>query len=84
MAAALKGGTDLNCGCYYERYLAYALGNKTVPVPEVDLAAGRVIFALIRTGALDAAGAASPYAKVPKSLVDDAGEGWQNMVDPRR
>ena len=30
VAAALSGGTDLNCGCYYKNWLEYALGNKTV------------------------------------------------------
>ena len=34
-------GTDLNCGCYYENWLDYALGNKTSGLTSaaVDLAA---------------------------------------------
>ena len=27
VAAALSGGTDVNCGCYFQNWLEYALGN---------------------------------------------------------
>ena len=49
VVAALNGGTDVNCGCYYKNWLDYALGNKTdgLTSAAVDLAAGRVAFALI-------------------------------------
>ena len=73
VAAALSGGTDVNCGCYFQNWLEYALGNKTSGLTSaaVDLAAGRVINALISTGELDAEGAASPYTKIPTSVVDN-------------
>ena len=73
VAAALQGGTDVNCGCYFANWLSYALGNKTsgLTIAAVDLAAGRVVNALIRTGALDAEGADSPYTKIPTSVVDN-------------
>lgn len=29
VAEAINGGTDVNCGCYYQKYLSYALGNGT-------------------------------------------------------
>jgi beta-glucosidase len=74
VAAALFGGTDVNCGCYYKNWLNYALGNKTSGLTStaVDLAAGRVANALIRVGALDAEGMSSPFTKIPTTVVDNA------------
>jgi beta-D-xylosidase 4 len=74
VAAALTGGTDVNCGCYFSNWLEYALGNHTsgLNASSVDLAAGRVINALIRTGELDAEGAASPFTRIPTTVVDNA------------
>ena len=40
--------------------------------PPPDGLASRVAFALIRTGQLDAEGAASPFTKIQKSVVDNA------------
>eukprot|EP01043_Picozoa_sp_COSAG02_P027496 COSAG02_NODE_1626_length_11587_cov_49.302577_7_plen_337_part_00 len=74
VAAALLGGTDVNCGCYYQNWLDYALGNKTSGLTSnaVDLAAGRVANALIRVGALDAEGMSSPFTRIPTTVVDNA------------
>ena len=44
----------------------------TVSPKALDLAAGRVFYALMRTGQLDSQGRASPYTKIPKSVVNDA------------
>ena len=38
--AAMKAGTDMNCGCEYAAHLADAVGNGTVTHEEIDLAAG--------------------------------------------
>jgi beta-glucosidase len=56
-AAALKGGTDLNCGTYY-RYLKGALDRKLVTQADIDRAAGRLFVARQRLG-IDGTG--SPY-----------------------
>ncbi len=56
-AAALKAGTDLNCGVYY-RYLKTALDKKLVTTADIDRAAGRLFAARQRLG-LDGTG--SPY-----------------------
>ena len=72
VAAALHGGTDVNCGCYYAKYLASALDHSAVSPATVDLAAGRVMNALIRTGQLDQLGRNSSYANTPLSVVDSA------------
>lgn len=74
VAAALFGGTDVNCGCYYQNWLNYAIGNKTsgLASTNVDLAAGRVVNALIRIGALDAEGMSGPFTKIPTTIVDNA------------
>jgi beta-glucosidase len=56
-AAALKAGTDLNCGSYY-RNLKLALDKKLVTAADIDRATGRLFAARKRLG-LDGAG--SPY-----------------------
>ncbi len=56
-AAALRAGTDLNCGSYYH-YLKTALDQKLVASADIDRAIGRLFAARQRLG-LD--GAASPY-----------------------
>ncbi|WP_443750963.1 glycoside hydrolase family 3 C-terminal domain-containing protein [Asticcacaulis solisilvae] len=56
-AAALKAGTDLNCGTYY-RNLKLALDKKLVTVADIDRATNRLFAARKRLG-LDGAG--SPY-----------------------
>ena len=56
-AAALKAGTDLNCGTYYH-YLKGALDQKLVTTADIDRAAGRLFAARQKLG-IDGAG--SPY-----------------------
>ena len=56
-AAALQGGTDLNCGTYYH-YLKAALDRKLVTTADIDRAAGRLFAARQRLG-IDGTG--SPY-----------------------
>ena len=56
-AAALKAGTDLNCGVYY-RYLKAALDKKVVTSADIDRATVRLFAARARLG-LDGTG--SPY-----------------------
>jgi len=56
-AAALKAGTDLNCGVYY-RYLKAALDKKLVTPADIDRATVRLFAARQRLG-LDGTG--SPY-----------------------
>ncbi len=56
-AAALRGGTDLNCGTYY-RYLKGALDRKLVTKADLDRATGRLFAARQRLG-IDGTG--SPY-----------------------
>lgn len=46
-------------------------GNGTVTHDEIDLAAGRITHAAIRTGGLDAEGHASPYASIPTTKIND-------------
>ena len=50
MVKALEGGTDYNCGCYFEKYLLPALNASKLDSQRLDLAAGRIINALLRTG----------------------------------
>jgi len=69
--AAMKAGTDMNCGCEYQTHLADAVGNGTVTHEEIDLAAGRITHAIIRTGGLDAEGLASPYTNIPTTKIND-------------
>ena len=69
---ALAGGTDSNCGCYFSKYLLSAVKNSKVSPETVDLAAGRILTALLRTGQLDDAGRSSAYTQIPKSEVDSA------------
>lgn len=71
VVAAIKAGTDMNCGCEYAAHLANAVGNGTVTHKEIDLAAGRITHAVIRTGGLDPQGASSPYTKIPTTKIND-------------
>ena len=70
---ALTGGTDINCGCYYEKYLLSSLNDTKVAPKSVDLAAGRVMNALLQTGQLDSTGKNSSYTRIPLSEVDSPG-----------
>ena len=69
--AAIKAGTDMNCGCEYAAHLADAVANGTVSSHEIDLAAGRITHAVIRTGGLDPQGEDSPYTKIPRTKIND-------------
>ena len=74
VAAALRGGTDYNCGNarpppgvtgagYFNAYLDDALAQGLVELAEVRAAAARLLTAVVRLGLLDGnAGAGGPYA----------------------
>ncbi len=64
-AAALKAGTDLNCGSYY-KYLRLALDRKLVTSADIDRATDRLFAARKRLG-LDGAG--SPYDGIDASQI---------------
>ena len=67
-AAALKAGTDLNCGTYY-RNLKLALDKKLVTTADIDRATDRLFAARKRLG-LDGAG--SPYDGIVASQIHSA------------
>lgn len=69
--AAIKAGTDMNCGCEYAAHLVDAVGNGTITHNDIDLAAGRITHAVIRTGGLDPQGKDSPYASIPTTKIND-------------
>eukprot|EP01043_Picozoa_sp_COSAG02_P087767 COSAG02_NODE_24986_length_672_cov_0.471204_1_plen_174_part_01 len=68
---AIKAGVDMNCGCEYAAHLANAVENGTVTHGDIDLAAGRITHAVIRTGGLDPQGKDSPYVSIPTTKVND-------------
>jgi beta-glucosidase len=67
-AAALKAGTDLNCGSTYKA-LQGALAEGLVSVADLDRALSRLLMARLRLGVLDAA-SCGPYGQIPMVEVD--------------
>ncbi|CAB9520543.1 xylosidase/alpha-L-arabinofuranosidase 1 [Seminavis robusta] len=51
--AALKGGTDINCGDYYPKHLAEALKAGTVTESDLDLALSRMLKQFFLAGEMD-------------------------------
>ena len=47
---ALLGGTDSNCGCYFDKYLTEAITTGVIGEATINLAAGRIIHAMIKLG----------------------------------
>lgn len=78
-AAALKGGTDLNCGTYYH-YLKGALDEKLVTAADIDHAAGRLFAARQRLG-LDGTG--SPYDTIGADQIHTQGARQLALVAAR-
>jgi beta-glucosidase len=69
-AAALKAGTDLDCGSTYKA-LNGALAQGLVSVAEIDRALSRLLLARVRLGMLDGQDCA-PYGRVALAEVDSA------------
>jgi len=67
-AAALRAGTDLNCGGTY-RALTGAVKRGLVTEAEIDRAVGRLFAARFRLGMFDPP-ALVPWAQIPMSVVD--------------
>ena len=66
---ALRGGTDANCGCYFKKFLNESLAGGLINATDIDLAAGRLVNAMIRLGQLDEEGMASEYTQIDRSTV---------------
>jgi len=71
-AAALKAGTDLDCGRTYA-HLSEALDQKLVTLDDIDRSLHRLIFERLRLGMLQPA-SCSPYAKIGPEDVDTAAD----------
>jgi beta-glucosidase len=69
-AAALKAGTDLDCGSTYKA-LNGALAQGLITVGDLDRALGRLLMARVRLGMLDAQ-ACGPYGQITMAEVDSA------------
>ncbi len=69
-AAALKAGTDLDCGSTY-RALGEALAQGLITDADLDRAVSRLLLARVRLGMLDAQGC-GPYGRVSMAEVDSA------------
>ncbi len=69
-AAALKAGTDLDCGSTYKA-LNGALAQGLISVADLDRALSRLLLARLRLGLLDVA-ECGPYGRVSMSEVDSA------------
>ncbi|XP_064404909.1 uncharacterized protein LOC135350121 [Halichondria panicea] len=50
---ALRGGTDLNCGGFYQKYAMDAYNNKKITDADLDLAVGRLFAFRIALGMFD-------------------------------
>lgn len=70
-AAALKAGTDLNCGTYYSHHLGRAYDQGLVHDTDLDAALTRLFASLVRLGYFDPADA-QPYRAL----------GWANVSTP--
>jgi beta-glucosidase len=68
VAAAIKAGTDLDCGHMY-RHIPEAVKQKLVTETEVDQALQRLLMARIRLGILDGA-EQGPYTSIPIAELD--------------
>uniref|UniRef100_A0A1X7VNC0 Fibronectin type III-like domain-containing protein n=1 Tax=Amphimedon queenslandica TaxID=400682 RepID=A0A1X7VNC0_AMPQE len=53
VAAALKGGCDLNCGSYYQSHAQSAFLNGTITIGEINLALTRLFTARMKLGMFD-------------------------------
>ena len=67
--AAFKAGTDVNCGPFYEMWLAGLVANGSIAQADVDLAVTRVYRTAVKLGLLDPS-AGRPYAQLNASAVD--------------
>eukprot|EP00038_Savillea_parva_P007576 m.171063 g.171063 ORF g.171063 m.171063 type:complete len:884 (-) comp13331_c0_seq1:2752-5403(-) len=68
-AAAIKAGTDSNCGNVFTKALPAALGaNATLTEAELDVSVARLLYARFRLGLFDAD---HPDATVPKVSIAD-------------
>lgn len=70
-AAALKAGTDLNCGTYYTHHLGGAYEQGLINDTDLDTAVTRLYGSLVRLGYFDPADA-QPYRAL----------GWANVSTP--
>lgn len=71
-AAALRAGTDLNCGTYYSRHLQGAYDQGLVDEADLDTAVTRLYGSLVKLGYFDSTDS-QPY----RSL------GWDSVNTPR-
>ncbi len=69
VAAALRAGTDLDCGSFYLNYTQQALDNKTIVEADIDRAIIRNFNILVRLGYFDPP-ELQPYRQIPNSAVD--------------
>lgn len=70
-AAALKAGTDLNCGAYYSQHLGGAYEQGLINDTHLDTALTRLFGSLVRLGYFD-----PPESQPYRSL------GWENVSTP--
>lgn len=70
-AAALKAGTDLNCGTYYSRHLQGAYDQGLIGDADLDTAVTRLYASLVRLGYFDPAGS-QPYRSLGWDSVNTA------------
>ena len=68
--AALRGGTDVNCGPFYRMWLGALAANGSVAAPLIDDAVARVYTTAAYLGLLD--GPRGPFARLNESDVDSA------------
>ena len=71
-AAALKAGTDLDCGKTYA-HLSEALDQKLVTLDDIDRSLHRLLLERLRLGMLQPA-SCSPYSKIGPDAVDTAAD----------
>ena len=69
VAAALIGGTDLECGDFYLKHAGEALLKKTIQESDIDQALERTFNVLVRLGYFDPP-EQQPYRKLSKVDVD--------------
>jgi len=53
VAAALRGGTDVNCGSFYQQYIVQALENGSIDMADLQTAASRLLKRAFMLGLVD-------------------------------
>jgi beta-glucosidase-like glycosyl hydrolase len=82
VAAGLKGGCDLDCGGYYQKYGQVAIDKKTITEDDLDTAIMRLFEHRIRLGEFDPPGQ-QPYRSIGTDVVCNS-EHTQLALDAAR